>query len=564
MKRPALFSGPGLKALVVGGVAAALVGCAGGGRVAPTVEVRVLAINDFHGNLEPPAGGVRIPDPERSGASITIPSGGAARLATAIAERSAGSQNAVMVAAGDLIGASPLLSSMFQDEPTIEALSQMGLALSAVGNHEFDEGLEELRRMQNGGCHPRTGCRGPATFKGAGFRYLAASTIDDATGRTVFPAHAIREFGGVKVAFIGLALKGTPSLLAPSSRAGLTFLDEAESVNREVAQLKAQGVEAFVVLIHEGGFNPAGDDKCDGLSGPITEIVPKLDKSVDVIISGHTHRSYVCRVDGRLLTSAGQYGTMFTDMSLTLDRQTRDVVRSEAQNVIVRSDVFPENPVQLDLIGLYKRLAAPLMERSVGRLTAPLSYVRDPAGESDLGSVIADAMREAATGATGQTFDVAFMNPGGIRGDLSKSGEVTFADLFAVQPFGNSLTAMTLAGSEIEAVLRQQFRTEGNKILHISEGFSYRWRRQADGTGSLVSGSVLVNGVPLDPARNYRVVTNNFVASGGDGFTAFSVGRDVTPVGGDVEALESYLGAHSPVSAPARGRVVLEGGDDVR
>jgi 5'-nucleotidase len=255
---------------------------------------------------------------------------------------------------------------------------------------------------------------------------------------------------------------------------------------------------------------------------------------------------------------------MFTDMSLTLDRRSRDIVRSDAQNVIVRTDLFAEDPLQRDLIGAYKRLAAPLMERSVGRLTAPLGYARDPAGESDLGSVIADAMREAAVIATGQPFDVAFMNPGGIRGDLSKSGDVTFADLFAVQPFGNSLTALTLTGSEIEAVLRQQFRTDGMKILHVSDGFSYRWRRQADGSGVLVSGSVRVNGAPLNPERAYRVVTNNFVASGGDGFTAFSVGRDVTPVGGDVEALETYLGAHSPVSAPARGRVVLESGFDAR
>jgi 5'-nucleotidase len=564
MKLPASFLVSRLKALFVPGVAALLAGCAGVGPIDRPVEVRILAINDFHGNLEPPAGGVRIPDPDRPGASITIPSGGAARLASAIAERSAGSPNTVMVAAGDLIGASPLLSSMFQDEPTIESLSQMGLALSAVGNHEFDEGLEELRRMQNGGCHPRVGCRGPAVFKGAGFRYLAASTIDDATGRTVFPSHEIREFGGVKVAFIGLTLRGTPALLAPPSRAGLTFLDEAESVNREVSKLKTQGVEAFIVLIHEGGFNSAGDDKCEGLSGPITEIIPKLDKAVDVIISGHTHRSYVCRIDGRLLTSASQYGTMFTEMSLTLDRGSRDIVRSEAQNVIVRAELFEEDPLQTDLIGAYKRLAAPLMERSVGRLTAPLGYARDPAGESDLGSVIADAMREAAVIATGQPFDVAFMNPGGIRGDLSKSGDVTFADLFAVQPFGNSLTALTLTGSEIEAVLRQQFRTDGMKILHVSDGFSYRWRRQADGSGVLVSGSVRVNGAPLNPERAYRVVTNNFVASGGDGFTAFSVGRDVTPVGGDVEALETYLGAHSPVSAPARGRVVLESGFDAR
>jgi 5'-nucleotidase len=533
-------------------------GCAGLASSSDQVELRILAINDFHGNLEAPSVGVRAPDPDRPGRSVTIPSGGAARLATAIAERSAQSTNSVMVAAGDLIGASPLLSSLFQDEPTIEALSAMGLAVSAVGNHEFDEGVEELRRMQTGGCHPRTGCRGPAPFKGAGFRYLSASTIDTSTGQSVFPAHEIRTFDGVKVGFIGLALKGTPSLLAPASRAGLEFRDEVETINSEALRLKREGVEAIVVLIHEGGFSPSGEDSCSDLSGPITEIVPRLDKSVDIVISGHTHRSYVCRVDGRLLTSAGQYGTMFTDMRVTLDRRTRDVASAEAQNVIVRVDSFAEDPGQQRLIGAYRELAAPLMERIVGRLAAPLGFGRDRAGESDLGSVIADAMREAAESWSGERIDAAFMNPGGVRGELADPGDLSFGDVFAVQPFGNTLTAMTLTGADIETILTQQFRSEGSKILHVSQGFSYRWRRDADGVERLVSGSVRLNGSPLERGRPYRIVTNNFVASGGDGFTAFAAGKDATPLGGDVEALELYFRSHSPVSPPPRGRVIRE------
>src|SRR5712675_920521 len=290
------------------------------------VELRILAINDFHGYLRPPPGGIRIADPADKTKTIPVPAGGAEHMATLVKQLRDGHKNTIFVAAGDLIGASPFLSAMFHDEPSIESLSMMGLEGASVGNHEFDEGKEELLRMQNGGCHPTDGCQGPHPFLGAKFRYIAASTIEKNTGKTVFPPYAIRQFEGIPVAFIGLTLKGTPNLVSPVGVAGLEFKGEAETVNALVPELKARGVEAIVVLIHEGGF-PAGDyNECPGISGPIVELVKKFDKAVDVVVSGHTHQAYICEIDGRLVTSGDKFGTIVTTIDLKLDPATRDVI----------------------------------------------------------------------------------------------------------------------------------------------------------------------------------------------------------------------------------------------
>src|SRR5437660_8845691 len=302
------------------------------------VDLRILAINDFHGYLRPFAGGIRIDDPADPTRKITVPAGGAEHMATLVKELRAGRKNSIFVAAGDLIGASPFLSALFHDEPTIEALSLMGLEIASVGNHEFDEGRDELLRMQNGGCHPTDGCQGPHPFKGAQFRYLAASTIEKPTGTSLFPPYAVREFDGIPVAFIGLTLKGTANIVSPPGVAGLEFRDEADTVNALIPELKSRSIEAIVVLIHEGGF-PTGDyNECPGISGPIVDIVKKLDKAVDVVISGHTHQAYNCTIDGRLVTSGDKYGTIVTVIDVKLDPQTRDVISAQANNRIVRLD----------------------------------------------------------------------------------------------------------------------------------------------------------------------------------------------------------------------------------
>jgi len=465
----------------------------------------------------------------------------------------------VFVAAGDLIGASPFLSAMFHDEPTIEALSMMGLNISAVGNHEFDEGKDELLRMQNGGCHAADQCQGPHPFTGAKFRYLAASTFDKGTGKTVLPAYEIREFDGIPVAFIGLTLKGTPGLVSPVGVAGLEFRDEADTVNALVPELKARGVEAIVVLIHEGGF-PSGDyNECPGISGPIVDIVKKLDRAVDVVVSGHTHRPYVCEIDGRLVTSGDKYGTLVTAIDLKLDPATRDIISAKADNNIVRTETLAKDPQQTALLDAYDRLAAPIANRPAGSITATLSRVPIASGESPLGDIIADAQL-AATSATDRGGAViAFTNPGGVRGDVTHkdAGAVTYADLFTSQPFRNQLVTVTLTGQQIKDMLEQQWRDPKRpRILQVSKGFSYAWDAGRGDGDRVLPERMSLNGQRIDPAASYRVTVNNFLFVGGDGFTVLTGGS--APVTGiyDVDALNAYFLANSPVAPTTTDRII--------
>jgi len=535
-------------------IAAALllcVSCAHAQTSATTVDVRLLAINDFHGNLRPAPGGIVIDDPADKAKKITVPAGGAEHMATLVKQLRAGRKNTAFVAAGDLIGASPFLSALFHDEPTIESLSMMGLEIASVGNHEFDEGRDELLRMQNGGCHPTDGCKGPHPFAGATFHYLAASTIDTASGKPLLPPYEIKHFEGIPVAFIGLTLKSTPNLVAPPGIAGLAFRDEAETVNALVPELRAQGVEAVVVLIHEGGF-PSGDyNECPGISGPIVDIVRKFDKAVDVVISGHTHRAYTCRIDGRLVTSGDKYGTLVTAIDLKLDRATGDITRAEANNVIVHTSL-PADPSQTALLAAYDKVAAPIAARPAGSITDTLSRMPNmQTGESALGDVIADAHLAATSAEDRGSAVIAFTNPGGIRSDIAKQpdGTVSYGEVFAAQPFRNQLVTLALTGAQIKAMLEQQWRDPKRpRILQVSKGFGYTWDNAGSEGSRILADSVKLNGRPIDPAATYRITVNNFLAVGGDGFTVLKDGHD--PLIGiyDVDALSAYLRSNSPVA----------------
>jgi 5'-nucleotidase len=525
---------------------------------AAPVELRILAINDFHGNLRPPAGGIAVTDPDDKTRKIAVAAGGAEHMATLVKQLREGRKNTIFVAAGDLIGASPLLSAMFHDEPTIQSLSMMGLEISSVGNHEFDEGKDELLRMQNGGCHPVDKCQGPHPFSGAKFHYLAASTFEKNTGKTVLPPYEIRDFEGIPVAFIGLTLKDTPNIVSPAGVTGLEFRDEADTVNALVPELRARGVEAIVVLIHEGGF-PSGDyNECPGISGPIVDIVKKFDRAVDLVISGHTHRAYVCEIDGRLVTSGDKYGTIVTAIDLKLDPLTRDVASASADNVIVRTDTYGVDREQAALLESYDKFAAPIANRQAGSITETLSRAPNEAGESALGDIIADAQL-AATSADGSGAAlIAFTNPGGIRADIPKKqdGAVTYGDLFASQPFRNQLITLTLTGAQIRILLEQQWLDPKRpRILQLSKGFSYAWDGAKPYGERVIVDRMSLNGRRIDPAMNYRVTVNNFLAAGGDGFTVLkeATGRQVGIY--DVDALYAYFQANSPVAPAATDRI---------
>jgi 5'-nucleotidase len=522
------------------------------------VAVTILAINDFHGNLRPPSGGISIADPTDARKKVAIPAGGAEHMATLVKGFRARKKNSVFVAAGDLIGASPLLSALFHDEPTIESFSAMGLEITAVGNHEFDEGKDELLRMQNGGCHPTAGCKGLRPFTGAKFRYLAASTIDRRTGQTLFPAYEIKEFEGIPVAFVGLALKSTPNIVSPSGVAGLEFRDEAETVNALVPHLRQRGIEAIVVLIHEGGFPSGGYNECPGISGPIVDIVGKLDKAVDVIVSGHTHRAYRCVIDGRLVTSADKFGTIVTAIEIELDRNTRDIVSARADNLIVRTDVYAKDPEQTALISAYDELVKPLAERPVGSITASLSRDEGPTGESVLGDIITDAQLAATRSQQDGEAVVAFTNSGGIRSSVPKTpdGTVKYADLFAAQPFGNTLVTVTMTGAQIKTLLEQQWLNQPKpRILQVSKGFAYTWDDKRQLGDFVAADGITLDDRPIDPAARYRVTVNSFLADGGDGFSVLKEGTNPRIGPFEVPALEAYFKANGPLSPHTPTRI---------
>ena len=523
-----------------------------------SVDVRILAINDFHGYLRAPAGGIRITDPADNTKKIAVAAGGSEHMATLVRQLREGHNNAIFVAAGDLIGASPFLSAMFHDEPTIESLSMMGLELASVGNHEFDEGKDELKRMQNGGCHPVDKCQGPHPFEGAKFHYLAASTVETSTGKTIFPPYAIREFDGIPIAFIGLTLKGTPDIISPVSAAGLEFKDEADTVNALVPELKARGVEAIVVLIHEGGY-PTGDyNECPGISGAIVDIVKKFDRAVDVVVSGHTHQAYVCEIDGRLVTSGDKFGTLVTAIDLKLDPKTRDVISAKADNVIVRTGTLASDPQQTALLESYDQFAAPIANRLAGSITDTLSRAPNDAGESALGDIIADAQLAATSAAADGGAAISFTNPGGIRTDITKKqeGAVTYADVFASQPFRNQLVTLTLTGIQIRNMLEQQWLdSKRPRILQVSKGFSYTWDSTKPYGERVIAASLALNGARIDPAASYRVTVNNFLSVGGDGFTVLKEATAQQFGVFDVDALYTYFKANSPIAPMAASRI---------
>lgn len=522
------------------------------------VSVQILALNDFHGNLEPPAGS--------SGRIGTIDAGGVEYLATHIQQLRSQNRNTVVVSAGDLIGASPLLSALFHDEPTIEAFNLIGLDYNAVGNHEFDEGVDELLRMQRGGCHPVDGCLDGDGFKGANFEFLAANVTYNDTGRTIFPPYAIENFQGVKVAFIGMTLEGTPTIVTPAGISHVSFADEADTVNALVAQLKQRNVETIVVLLHEGGAQvPSGGiNDCNGISGPIVDIVQRTSPEVDLFITGHTHNAYNCIIDGRPVTSASSFGRLVTQINLDIDKFTGEPVQIQAENLIVTRDVT-RAPALTSLIQKYSAISAPLANRVIGSITATITRTANAAGESPLGDVIADAQLFATTAPELGGAQIAFMNPGGIRADIvyaasgsEGDGNVTYGEAFTVQPFGNSLVTMTLTGQQIKDVLEQQFDNPApgqTRILQVSEGFSYTWDLDAP-LGSKVSDMTL-NGVPIDLNATYRVTVNSFLADGGDNFTALRQGTDRLGGAVDLDALVDYFLANSPVEPGPVDRITV-------
>ncbi|MFD3567691.1 bifunctional metallophosphatase/5'-nucleotidase [Streptomyces sp. NPDC058671] len=553
------------------------------------VDVQLLSFNDLHGNLEPPTGSSgRVTHRDEDGTTRTIEGvGGVEYLATHLRQARQGNPYSVTAAAGDMIGASPLVSGLFHDEPTIEALNRLELDVSSVGNHEFDEGARELARMQNGGCHPTEGCfEKGRTFKGANFPYLAANVTDEKSGRPLLDPYFVWERNGVRIGFIGVTLEGTANIVSAEGIKGLKFGDEVETINKYAKILERKGVKSIVALLHEGGAPASGayNYDCDspgpgdGISGPIVDIAKNVSPQVDALVTGHTHQAYACTVADpagkpRTVTSAASFGRLYTDTTLTYDRRTKDIVRTAvaSANHVVTRDVAAADDMSR-LIKRWKDLAAPIAGRPVGHIAADIDNPLD-AGvyEKPLGNLIADAQLEGMAPADKGGAQLALMNPGGVRAPLvhkasgtEGDGVVTYGEAYTVQPFTNMMTAVDLTGAQLITTLQQQVsgaNLASPKILQVSKGFTYTLDMTKTGADRIVVGSVRLNGEAIDPAKTYRVAMNEFLSGGGDGFAVLKEHRNKLVGASDLDLFTAYLAAHSsaaaPLAPPATDRITV-------
>ena len=555
----------------------------GGSTYSRYQDVQLLSFNDLHGNLEPPAGSSgRVTELQHDGTTKTIDAGGVEYLATHLRQAREGKKYSITAAGGDMVGASPLISGLFHDEPTIEALNKLDLDVTSVGNHEFDEGAKELARLQKGGCHPTAGCYVEGEeFEGADFPYLAANVLDEKTNRPILKPYWVWKKKDVKVGFIGVTLEDTPGVVSADGVKGLKFKDEVETINKYARVLQAQGVKSIVALIHEGGAPASGsyNYNCDspgagdGISGPIVDIAKNITPQVDALVTGHTHAAYVCTIPDpsgkpRMVTSAASFGRLYTDTTLTYDRFTGDIARTavKSANHVVTRDV-PKAPDMTELISKWNTLAAPIGNRAIGYISADIP---NTGTESPMGDLIADAQLAYGKELDPET-DLALMNPGGVRAPLTYAakgsegdGVVTYAEGFTVQPFSNTVNLQDFTGAQLIQVLKDQVsgvNASAPKILQPSAGLTYTLDLTKTGADRIVVDSVKLNGAAIDPAATYRVATNSFLAGGGDGITTLGQGTGDLVGADDLAVLEKYLTANSsatnPIAPPAANRITV-------
>ena len=591
--------------------AAAVVACGGGSNNAtapafqPPFTAKIIGFNDFHGNLESPGTfGENTGVPAASRPAV----GGAAAMAGYVAALKRQNPLNVVVGAGDFIGATPLISSLFFDEPAIEVLNRIGMEFNAVGNHEFDQGSAELVRLQSGGCKTVNGqispnsCKGatvgtPVPFEGAKFKWLSANVVSNATSKTLLQPYGIKEFNGVKVAFIGMTFEATPGSVTPTGVAGLQFKNEIATVNALVPELRAQGIESIVVLVHQGGFQTgalADINACEGnLAGSeIAKMVAGFDNAIDAVISGHTHAAYNCMLPnsaGRTIpvTSSSAFGRLVTEIDITIDPATRDITKAVAKNTLTANNnaAVPADAAVASIVAKYKELVSPLANTVIGAITSQLVNTRvDGACNVPAGSLIADSQLAATQPAALGGAVLAFMNSGGVRAPgfnfaSSAAGEgdgnITYGEAFTVQPFGNSLTTITMSTQLIRDFLEEQFAGCGGqpaattRFALPSAGFKYTWNG-ANACGARITNATLrtatgaealiTNGVVQNPTKTYRVTVNNFMAEGGDGYATRT--RGTNRIGGaqDIDALSAFLAGFKAPNAYNLAAVALDGG----
>ncbi|MGV7208673.1 bifunctional metallophosphatase/5'-nucleotidase [Oxalobacteraceae bacterium A2-2] len=525
----------------------ALAGCATHRAPSGTVDVNLVTLNDFHGNIEASKFTyTSVADRQER----TVVAGGIDTLGAALQAWRREDPQLLLVGAGDLIGGSPAMSNMWADEPSLGAMDLLGLRVSSLGNHEFDPGRVELLRQQYGGCaspRPEKACQFEPRYDGAKFTYLAANVVDLKTGKTLLPAYKIEEAHGVKIGFIGAVLREAAEKALASGIAGLDFTDEAQAINRQLPALRQQGVGVFVVLIHQGGRTTDFFDQqdCSHLYGPIVDVVKKLDPAIRLVVSGHSHKGYLCKVDGRLVTQSDMGGHVMSRLKLNIDLATNSLQSVDARQEVMLPGRWPADTRLDDYLNKVRDRSRAALARPVARIALPsvLRERRDD-GESALGDMVADAYLDAARPYGAQ---IAFMSNGGMRQDLdSGSGNrVTVGHVLQVLPFANFMVVMNLTGAQIRALLEQQWlggRDITRGLLQVSDGFSYSWDPKRPVGSKVVPDSVRLHGAPLVDSTSYRIVANNFLAEGGEAFSVFVAGSSRAETGiRDADALTDYL-----------------------
>lgn len=524
-----------------------LLGCAS----APPgpVTVNLALINDFHGYLQPNPALFGQGQPGQL-------AGGVANVGGVIDHLRQQDPQTLVIGSGDLIGASPAVSALWADEPTLQAMNLLGLQLSAVGNHELDNGKAELLRLAHGGCdsnRPTKACQFEPHWQGMRFPYLAANLLDAQTGKPLFPAYRILSAHGQKIAFVGAVLKELDQVVTPKGLVGLQVTDEADSINALIPELRAQGVDAIVAVIHQGGTSQDPGSDCHDLQGPIVEVVKRLDPAVDLVASAHSHQAYTCHVGRIPVFQGGSYGQLVSHVSLQIDPRQHRVTRVQVENLPVIPGQYPADPPLAALVARVAARSQAVLARPIARLGAPrLDRLANSAGESALGDLIADAQLAAARSLGAQ---IALMNSGGIRNELALAPgqqRLTYAQLASCQPFANTLTLVDLTGAQLRELLEQPWRRDPVEPLQVSAGFTYTWDARRPVGQRIVPGSVRLDGQPLDDQRTYRLVVNSFLADGGDGATVLKAGRNrlETKIT-DIEALEHYLVQQDQQGRPA-------------
>jgi 2',3'-cyclic-nucleotide 2'-phosphodiesterase / 3'-nucleotidase / 5'-nucleotidase len=490
------------------------------------VHIQLLGINDYHGQLDTWRS---IKDKD---GNVVDYSGGIEYLAAYLKEREATNPaNTLMLAAGDQVGASAPVSALLQDEPTIRFMNEIGFDAATIGNHEFDEGVPEMLRLINGGEHPAT-VEKYGKFEGADFPYVAANVEYKDTGKLVLDPYTIKEVDGVKVGIIGVVTTETPNIVIPKAVKDVVFTDEVTAINKYTKELQAKGVKSIVVLAH----NP-GSSKTDGTeaAGEVVDFAKKVDPEVDVIYGAHDHKYLRATVNGITVVQSWSYGTAFSDIDLYIDPTTGDVIKDKTKADVVdtlHSKIEADAKIKTEL-DEYKEAVAPIVNEVIGVAGMELTRTPNESGEQILGNIIADAMRAE------MKTDMAFMNPGGIRNDLNK-GEITWGELFGVQPFGNDLVKMTVTGEIIRELLNQQWADPTRaKMLQIS-GLHYTYDDTLE-PGKRILDIYLENGKKIDPTGDYTITVNNFMAGGGDGYQALLKGKDSVIGPTDLQGLINYV-----------------------